>query len=573
MKERITYILAGGEPGVNPATIDVKASSLKLPSIYAAKEWRITLSEEELPPTLKTVLNDIHQLHVRWASLDNADNTPPFSARLPPGLHVFYTPLKGNRTTTGICDEIKSAFGPELRCEKPEEAFSIPQVLAGRFRISATYQYYQQLPLVNALQDYIRSNFCSEKSPPQLCIDTIESLQQASSLDFDFDTISQSFVVSARWPPARHSGWERQRSANDRVEIGILNREKATEDEHISLGGYLTVLGDDDEPKATLFSFPSRHHQLPTSGPESLSFTASFKQPTGLHPTLQLTFDKHQLEAPSPSCVLHAYLNLPSHLFIDRYQLADKIFLKSQNLVALHALTGETDLEVPDWIVKKWGSTALLELALPEDDKPPSGDKWTVSIPTHLRYLPPKPSLNASAMYPAYLSHSHETTVEPGKRTTTIPYPSVFWACNAEAGLKMSTNPFDRTNLGYDGLFGPKSLFWHVSPKTAGGQEVARLDVSLDVPVLDRSKTGYVEIGTGLAVLAGFLWVCWKVVAGAFNKTATPDGINVQTEVSVTSESTDEGKGEEIAKTQTEVKAKAEEKKVDFRDGARRRAV
>lgn len=67
-------------------------------------------------------------------------------------------------------------------------------------------------------------------------------------------------------------------------------------------------------------------------------------------------------------------------------------------------------------------------------------------------------------------------------------------------------NPFDRTNIGYDGLFGPKTMFYHVSPEeTATG----RLVNTISVPVLDVDKSEWVEAGTASVVALGFLWVVW----------------------------------------------------------------
>ena len=71
----------------------------------------------------------------------------------------------------------------------------------------------------------------------------------------------------------------------------------------------------------------------------------------------------------------------------------------------------------------------------------------------------------------------------------------------------MNTNPFDRVNLGYDGLFGPRTMFYHLKPATSAKSLVQELDV----PVLDieGANVGLVESGTITIVLLGFLWVCW----------------------------------------------------------------
>lgn len=187
-------------------------------------------------------------------------------------------------------------------------------------------------------------------------------------------------------------------------------------------------------------------------------------------------------------------------MFLDRYQLSDPLFLSSQNLVAMRSLSGEADLEAPAWVLKKWGSVSLFELKAPTDyydAETPSTDtgRWNVSIPLHLRYLQP--------------SSANETSASAGKRVAEIPWPAVFWACEAEEGLKMSVNPFDRVNLGYDGLFGPKTMFYHVPPAPTGD---GNLIEELEAPVMDLDKTQYVEYGTALAVLVGFAWVCWMLL-------------------------------------------------------------
>src|SRR3954452_15863481 len=124
-----------------------------------------------------------------------------------------------------------------------------------------------------------------------------------------------------------------------------------------------------------MFSFPSRHQPLL----EPASNTVSFTPPTGLHPTMSISMPRSSLKRPPASseatCALHTYLTLPSTIFGDQYQLGttDNLFLESHNLIALRALAGEMDLEAPDWVVNRWGSNWLLELATPlEDSADPS---------------------------------------------------------------------------------------------------------------------------------------------------------------------------------------------------------
>lgn len=69
----------------------------------------------------------------------------------------------------------------------------------------------------------------------------------------------------------------------------------------------------------------------------------------------------------------------------------------------------------------------------------------------------------------------------------------------------MTVNPFDRVNLAYDGLFGPRTMFYHVQPESSAGGLVE----TVKVPVLDTDRAGSVEGGTVGVVILGTLWVLW----------------------------------------------------------------
>lgn len=257
----------------------------------------------------------------------------------------------------------------------------------------------------------------------------------------------------------------------------------------------------------TLFSFLSRHHpssqDSSTQPGSSSTYTTSFLEPTGLHPQLRLDISS---SVPSfavypETCSLHAYLTLPSTLFPDKYQLANPLLLKDLNLRAIRSISGYTDLEAPDYAVEAWGSSMLVELDPP---KKPIGraterhlQQWHATVPLHLRYLSPN-------------------TGKSGIAETMFPWPVVFWACAAEDGSKMTTNPFDRTVVGYDGLFGTDTVFYHLTPRMNGSTGATRaLIEKISVPVLDAGwvgmRKGWVEGGTGLVVVLGWLWVVWKL--------------------------------------------------------------
>jgi hypothetical protein len=263
-----------------------------------------------------------------------------------------------------------------------------------------------------------------------------------------------------------------------------------------------------------LFSFPSRHHPL---SPLNSGYNVAFIEPTGLHPTLAIHINKRTLVAPSPDCRLHTYLTLPSFLFIDRYPLEDPLFLANHHLKALHSLSGATDLEAPDWVVSQWGSAALFELDPPKVLErtdiltlPP----FTATIPLHLRYLSPSQSSNESTPIPPAVN------VTDGKAQVMVPWPHVFWVCPAsESSAQFPSSPFDRTNLGYEGLFGPKTMFYHFSSSPAINAKHGAVE-ALNVPVLDLENwsTKYVEWVTVVFVFGGAL-----LVAGILGRTLLGD--------------------------------------------------
>ncbi|KAI9762345.1 MAG: hypothetical protein M4579_000495 [Chaenotheca gracillima] len=487
MRQRITYFPE--TPGeLSRDNLKVSGDTLSIQSLNASKESRFSLGTHELPQELQIALGQCHEFHVRWSSEKLHDVRLPSVSRIPPGLHVFFTP-RAQKGSDLVCPLLKKAFGHQLQCASPIRSFISIPALSERFSSSTASHFYQTLSSLDDLTAYLQHKVCAPSEGS--CHERIAQLRSAQSLAIDYDAISHMFVVTALWSEAPgQESWNEEiqnTSHSDKVEVGVLASEKADEPEEISLGGFLTVVGEDDKPSSTLFSFPSRHHPLPVS--DESSYTVSFPEPAGLHPSLRIRFPANPSTPPAKSCALHAYLTIPSFLFLDKYQLSDPLFLESKNLKAVRSLYGETDLEAPDWVIDKWGSVLLAEIA-PLAQSP--SKEFNVEIPLHLRYLEP---------------NNNSSTLDEVR----VPWPVLFWACDAEDGLKMATNPFDRVKLGYDGLFGPKTMFYHLNPSPTNGSLIQ----TLQVPVLNRNQATWVESGTIVTVLVGFLWVVFKLWAAS----------------------------------------------------------
>lgn len=166
----------------------------------------------------------------------------------------------------------------------------------------------------------------------------------------------------------------------------------------ISVESSLRKAANQIEP--VLISFPQRHSLLPNS-----LFNASFKQPTGLHPTQRLQISDYS----GNHCPLYALYYIPKGLFIDPYQLQDYAEFGVGNIKDMVLLIGEKDLEDPIWRVGGWGSILLVELSN-------SRGVQDVELPLHLRYAEPLPL--------------------KGFTTVSLPWPSVFRACQANHGIQ-----------------------------------------------------------------------------------------------------------------------------------------
>lgn len=374
---------------------------------------------------------------------------------------------------------------------KCQESFvSLPK---SRFSHSPAHQFYQPLEDLRNLTRYIRDDLCPENDP--LCRAQAERLTESVSLDISWDSTANILRVTTMSPyqaqPLTVTAYP-----GHRTEVGMLGEDTAPtlERHEVGISGHLVVLGERNTPSPTVFGFPSRHRAADGDSVTSF-FPYHSDTSTGLHPTLRLVMTSRKPD--EGSCTPHAYLTLPRTIFADMYQLSDPLFLASKNLTALRYMSSPVDLEAPDYAMSIWGSFVLVDLAQPSVD---AGDAWTAEIPLHLRYLAPATG---------------------GHRSIEVPAPAVFWACAADEVGNLATNPFDRTRLGYDGLFDVNTVFWHLEPRPPPlPVGTTRLVLGVDVPVLDIERSGWIGAGTAAVILLGFGWVVWKLLGAGLAKSA-----------------------------------------------------
>jgi hypothetical protein len=206
-----------------------------------------------------SILEQCHELHIRWAAPRDHSIPAPFASRVPSGLHVFFTPLKAGEEVN-LCPLIHQLFGPELKCDSTTETFTRVSQLSETFSSSASHQYFHVLPSLGHFNKYLQANAWRTDLKARIaCENEAEFATYASSVDIDFDAISHTVDMSALWSADKDALSRRPGSGitdravvkyreNHRVEVGVLQNEPVKEVEELSLGGYLAVLGEHEKP-------------------------------------------------------------------------------------------------------------------------------------------------------------------------------------------------------------------------------------------------------------------------------------------------------------------------------------
>lgn len=98
--------------------------------------------------------------------------------------------------------------------------------------------------------ELVKGSFCTTKS--QFCSERLEDIDTISALTLDYSSNANEVLITATWPLQSRKDVVRKVSVDHRVEVGILAREENSDTEKIGLGGWLTVLGQDDRPSMLL---------------------------------------------------------------------------------------------------------------------------------------------------------------------------------------------------------------------------------------------------------------------------------------------------------------------------------
>jgi len=98
MRQRITFLQEPND-AVDPQTLKVTETGIEGKEIKAGREEKVTFGFDELPQELYRVLKASYEVHIRWVSEEAYAGMGPLVSRLSPGLHVLYTPQRGNNNS------------------------------------------------------------------------------------------------------------------------------------------------------------------------------------------------------------------------------------------------------------------------------------------------------------------------------------------------------------------------------------------------------------------------------------------------------------------------------------------
>ncbi|KAK9476687.1 PIG-X [Lipomyces japonicus] len=490
-----------------PDSLRISRENVKLLEVPATRHDRISLDFRHLYEQDKDILGQIVNIRIEIVSADNYGHVSPFDRKVAWGSHIYVVPTKTTNWNK-LCQWIHSVINPEIPCVGEETFITLPYahylystntstatLIARAANAYSEQPELQNLAFPSTTPEYLSLSLDKKTSDPKLR-DVL-----VAEFYWSVGNWTSTFVPS-------------ERAHDHQVEVGLLGKLNDDENGELTFGGIIAVVGENGQWVPTLFDFSPRHRSL--AHPAVID--SHFRLPYGLHPKHVTTikgdltpprsdpivfadeeiageFANGHVEYEKVDCKLYAYYTLPNFIFVDKYQISDLADAKAGGVNRVVGIWGETDLEIPVWIVDKWGSSMLLELV---DPLPPasSGLPQTLEleIPMHSRYE--VPGWNQSVV-------KHD-----------MPWPNVFWACSGAIESELSLNPFDSKALGHERFFSEGTTFHYLTPNLSisrpGTGQQPNLKTTLDIPVVPLETYKYVQPWTVAVIVLGCLWIFYK---------------------------------------------------------------
>ncbi|ODQ56512.1 PIG-X-domain-containing protein [Saitoella complicata NRRL Y-17804] len=424
--------------------------------IPATRELMVQL--RELPEELRACLRGVNYLRITYVAPDSSRQQPlpPFAIDLPGGLHVEYELKHRGAAPLGFRELLESIIGSHV-----DDGPDFEQ----RFIKVDNLNYLHDAHTIAAyMRDYLTQHI----------IDHAYTYPLGSTSSLSLTYTNKRLRLRALWTNTTEPLTATiERHHEDTVEVGIFESHLIPGVEDLTMSGLTAAIGDGNTQfKPTLISFPQRTRHSDTA------YRSRLDPAVGMHPVLvtQIT----PTEPPAEECTLNALYTLPSSVFLDKYQLADRTAFRSGGISSLR-MWGETDLEAPVWAVDGWGSIAAVEV----DWRGQEGkEDVTVELPLHMRYAVP----------------DDEQGVE-------IQQPVVYWACENAAQSPLEENPFDTPRTLYTHLHPGDTTFHFLTPTLENGMRI-------EVPTAKTGDVAMAQWGTMGAITLGMAWVCRAAARG-----------------------------------------------------------
>ncbi|KAK9452176.1 PIG-X [Limtongia smithiae] len=510
VRQRHTFILQSQFPA-SPEKLSLTPESLSMHDIYAARQDRIVIVPELAME--KELLQTVTNVRFEIVSSENYFHVPPFDRTIAWGTHIYVSPTDADDFDwNGFCTFINMAISADTPCVGRISFIDLPfgHYLYSTSTSTATLSTYlstTNLATTADADDLVSSDYIS-----------LSFNKQSEDHRTRGKVVGEAYWQPREWTETFDAG-----SRDKRIEAGLLAMISDDPDGDRAFGGILAVVGEAQQFVPTLFDFEPRHRKLR----EPAQYASHFRLPYGLHPK-HLTHITGNLTMPrtkskvltddansAVTCGLYGYYTMPSYLFVDQYQISDLTELPSiSGVKRVVGIWGETDLEIPVWMVDKWGSTMLLELQPPvqqqEEDltdvavaEGPTvsatvGTGFDIEVPMHSRYE--VPAWNTSTV-------AHD-----------IPWPIFFWACNGSSESEMITGPFDSNGHGHESFFAPGTSFSYLVPDKPYSNPLdnstSDLVTDLHIPVVPLDTYKYVQPWTVAVILLGAFWIIGKTLQG-----------------------------------------------------------
>ncbi|KAK7205735.1 PIG-X [Myxozyma melibiosi] len=497
-----------------PETLSLTPESLEMKTVPGARQDRYIVSKQLVKE--KEILDSLESVRIEIGSSENYAHLSPFDRTIQWGTHITVVPVEGFDWNQ-FCKFVNSAISPSIPCIGQDSFISLP---FGYYLYSTSTDL---APLISYLETtYPALDLKKDDEASTAAIADPSDLLTASSISISFskaeDTVrkykgrlvTEIYWQFGTWSKTITPGLDEE---NHKVEVGFLGKIKDDPEGDVAFGGILAVIGENSQFVPTLFDFAPRHRGVQGTA----VYSPYFRTPYGLHPkhvvsiygdlNVPRTMSHNYVQdeetgefedtMESATCGLYGYYILPSFIFVDKYQIADLADAQAGGVKRVVGIWGETDLEIPVWMVDKWGSTMLLELI------PPSGEdleaftqQVDIEIPMHSRYE--VPDWNTTAVV-------HD-----------MPWPLIFWACDGSDENSMTMGPFDNNGLGLEKYFDPGTSFHYLTPNMTISSPDAHTELitELSIPVVPLESYKYVQPWTVVVILVGCFWIIYKAICG-----------------------------------------------------------